>query len=201
LSLSLGVPALASTSRSTRLRDMRPRVSPDMRPANMTRPTQDMRYTQNMVPQHASWLAIGESRGAGGAGSALSLSLLAAGEGRDQDGTARTGGRASLPHCWSAWAPVLCLVTGVASWGRVVCLARPEARQLSRRPLSLHFMDGGASRVHHVPLSPVPFFLPRAVLPSHLAGFSRSLVVARCGSVAAAPCPRAARPPACSCLD
>ena len=60
LSLSFGVPALASTSRSTRLSDMSPRVRPDMRPANMTSPTQAVRKTQNMVPQQASWLGIGD---------------------------------------------------------------------------------------------------------------------------------------------
>lgn len=53
--------------------------------------------------------------------------------------------------------------------------------------------DGGASRVH----VPVPLFLRRAVLPSRLAGFSRSLVVARSGSVAAAGSSTPpARPPA-----
>ena len=83
-----------------------------MRPANMTSPKQDMRYTQNMVPQQASWLAIGESRGAGGqAGSALSLSLsLSAAAGEGPDGT---GGRQGPPSLTAgARAACLCLVGG-----------------------------------------------------------------------------------------
>lgn len=62
-----------------------------------------MRYTQNMVPQQASWLGIGESLGAGGqAGGlgALSLSLSAA-AGARRDGT---GGRQGLPPSLTAGA-------------------------------------------------------------------------------------------------
>lgn len=49
---SLGRPDLLRTSRSTRSRDMRPRVRPAVKPANTTNPTQANMFNMNFGPQH-----------------------------------------------------------------------------------------------------------------------------------------------------
>lgn len=55
---SWGVPDLARTSRSTRLRDMRPKVSPDINPAKTTRRTIIIILMKNSVSQHLYSTAI-----------------------------------------------------------------------------------------------------------------------------------------------
>lgn len=55
---SLGVPDLASTSRSTKLIDISPRVSPDIKPANNTRSTITKMCTKKFVSQHLYSTAI-----------------------------------------------------------------------------------------------------------------------------------------------
>lgn len=55
---SLGVPDLARTSRSTRLMDMSPSVSPDINPANRTSRTIITMRTKNSVSQHRYSAAI-----------------------------------------------------------------------------------------------------------------------------------------------
>jgi hypothetical protein len=52
------VPDLARTSRSTRLKDMRPKVSPDINPANTTSNTIITILMKNSVPQHVYSTAI-----------------------------------------------------------------------------------------------------------------------------------------------
>lgn len=54
---SFGWPALERTSRSTRLRDMSPRVRPDIRPAKATRIADMVTYTQNIDWQHGKSFA------------------------------------------------------------------------------------------------------------------------------------------------
>lgn len=55
---SWGVPDLARTSRSTRLRDMRPKVRPDINPANSTSSTITNMCKKNSDPQHEYSTAI-----------------------------------------------------------------------------------------------------------------------------------------------
>lgn len=55
---SLGVPDFARTSRSTRLSDMSPKVSPDITPAKQTRPAMIKMRMKNSVSQHVYSTAI-----------------------------------------------------------------------------------------------------------------------------------------------
>lgn len=52
---SWGRPDLMRTSRSTRPRDMRPKVRPAINPAKITNPTIATTYSENFVPQHGTF--------------------------------------------------------------------------------------------------------------------------------------------------